>query len=68
MSNNNSGGIGLLGALFIAFLCLKLTEVIDWPWFYVTMPLWGPVAIVLVALSLYIPALLIATILKSIFK
>lgn len=40
------GGIGLGTVLFIVFLILKLTEVIDWSWWWVTAPLWIPVAIV----------------------
>lgn len=50
MSNNNSGsagGIGLLSALFLVFLTLKLCSVIDWSWWWVTAPLWGPTIIVL---------------------
>jgi phosphoglycerol transferase MdoB-like AlkP superfamily enzyme len=35
-----SGGIGFPGALFIAFLVLKLTGVINWSWWWVTSPLW----------------------------
>jgi len=31
--------------LFLIFLVLKLTEVIDWSWWYVTMPLWVGLAI-----------------------
>jgi hypothetical protein len=31
--------------LFITFLVLKLTEVIDWSWWWVTAPLWIPLAI-----------------------
>lgn len=41
------GGIGLGTVLFIVFLVLKLTETIDWSWWWVTAPLWIPVAIVL---------------------
>lgn len=26
--------------LFLTFLILKLTGVIDWSWWYITMPLW----------------------------
>ena len=44
------GGIGLGGLLFVAFLCMKLgvgdTKVMDWSWWWVTSPLWIPVAIV----------------------
>lgn len=34
--------------LFFLFLALKLTGYIAWSWFYVTMPLWLPLGIVLV--------------------
>ncbi|MEE8522166.1 MAG: transmembrane Fragile-X-F protein [Gemmatimonadota bacterium] len=27
--------------VFIVFLVLKLTDVIAWSWWFVTMPLWG---------------------------
>lgn len=51
MSNNNStatgGGISFCGLLFIVFLVLKLTHVIDWSWWWVTAPLWGGVALAL---------------------
>lgn len=52
MSNNQnvkqaSGGIGFMGALFLVFLVLKLTNVITWSWWFVTMPLWGPWVLVL---------------------
>jgi hypothetical protein len=40
------GGISLGTILFIVFLILKLTETIDWSWWWVTAPLWIPVAIV----------------------
>lgn len=32
---------GFFGLLFITFLVLKLTHVIDWSWWWVTAPLWG---------------------------
>ena len=40
-----------LGALFLVFLTLKLTNVIDWSWWWVTAPLWGGIALVIVILS-----------------
>ena len=48
MSNNThvtSGGIGFTGALFLVFLVLKLTHVIDWSWWWITAPLWGGTAL-----------------------
>jgi hypothetical protein len=53
MSNSNSntsGGIGLCGLVFVVFLVLKLAEigqVATWSWWWVTAPLWGPIALVL---------------------
>ena len=52
MENNkkytvSTGGIGFNGALFITFLVLKLTHVIDWSWWWVTAPLWIPAGIVI---------------------
>jgi hypothetical protein len=44
------GGISLGTILFIVFLILKLTETIDWSWWWVTAPLWIPVALVVVFL------------------
>jgi len=38
MSNEKSGGIGFIGLLTILFITLKLTEVIDWSWFWVLSP------------------------------
>ena len=49
MDNRNSGatggGITLSGLTFIVFLVLKLCKVIDWSWWWVTAPLWIPVAL-----------------------
>ena len=44
-SKTSSSGIGLTGVLFVVFLILKLTGNIDWSWWWVTSPLWIPVAI-----------------------
>lgn len=43
-SNNSSGILGLLG---VAFVVLKLCEVIDWSWWWVTAPFWGGLALLL---------------------
>lgn len=47
-SKNTGGGIGLFGILFVVFLVLKLCNVIDWSWWWITAPLWGPLAIAVV--------------------
>lgn len=49
MSNNSNsagGGVGLGGLLFLVFLTLKLTDVIDWSWWWVTAPIWAPISVV----------------------
>jgi hypothetical protein len=38
-------GIGFAELLAIVFIVLKLTKVITWSWWWVTAPLWIPVAI-----------------------
>lgn len=53
MKNNNEEvnitiGGGFSGFLFIVFLILKLCNVISWSWWWVTAPLWMPVAFVIV--------------------
>lgn len=40
-------GVGLGGLLFVAFLVLKLCDVISWSWWWVFAPLWLPIAIFL---------------------
>ena len=45
---NISIGGGFSGLLFIAFLILKLCNVINWSWWWVTAPLWMPLAFILV--------------------
>jgi len=46
MSNNSSSsGIGFTGLLTIVFVTLKLTNYIDWSWWWVLSPLWISVAV-----------------------
>jgi len=49
-----SQSIDGLFLLFLVFLTLKLCEVIDWSWWWVTVPLWGGVALCLAAMALAI--------------
>lgn len=46
-----SGGFGLGTVLFIVFLVLKLTGNIDWSWWWVTAPLWIPLLIAVLLLT-----------------
>jgi hypothetical protein len=45
-SNNSSNGLGIGTVLFIVFMVLKLTHVIDWSWWWVTAPLWAPIILI----------------------
>ena len=49
MENNNYGynGVSFSSILFLVFLVLKLTNVIDWSWWWVTAPVWIPIIILL---------------------
>lgn len=40
--------IGVLPLLGIAFVILKLTNFIDWSWWWVTIPFWGSVVLVII--------------------
>ncbi len=40
-NSSSSNGVGFFGLLFLLFLGLKLTNNIDWSWWWVTAPLWG---------------------------
>jgi hypothetical protein len=37
--------IGLWGMLGLIFITLKLTGVISWSWWWVTIPFWGSLAL-----------------------
>lgn len=39
-SDNSNNGLSFCSVLFLIFLVLKLTHVIDWSWWWVTAPLW----------------------------
>jgi len=48
MSDNSSqGGVSGLFLLGVVFVALKLTHVIDWSWWWVTLPFWFGLAFVL---------------------
>jgi hypothetical protein len=49
-STTNSGSGIVMGMLGVLFVGLKLTGFINWSWWYVTLPFWGGLALVLVIL------------------
>jgi len=52
-------GISLL--TFLTFLILKLTHVIHWSWWIITIPLWGGFALFITSFILLICAILVLT-------
>jgi hypothetical protein len=46
--NSSSSGISFLGMLTILFIALKLTNYIDWSWWWVMSPLWLPLVVLLI--------------------
>lgn len=53
-SNSSSGGIGLLGLFGVAFVVLKLCHIIDWSWWWVTLPFWGGLALLIIVLLIWL--------------
>ena len=51
-NKSTSSGLGLGSVLFIVFLILKLTGNINWSWWWVTSPLWIPLAAAVVILGI----------------
>ena len=49
--SSSRGGIGFMGMLGILFIGLKLTGYIDWSWWWVLAPLWGPLVFLGVMLA-----------------
>ncbi|QCQ57870.1 hypothetical protein Barba22A_gp019 [Rheinheimera phage vB_RspM_Barba22A] len=50
MSNTtaqSSGCIGFCGLLTVLFVGLKLTDHVDWSWWWVLSPLWLPITVIL---------------------
>jgi len=53
-SSSSSSGIGVVGLLGVAFVVLKLTGVIDWSWWWVTLPFWGGFALAILIIMLFL--------------
>lgn len=45
-----SSGLGFGAVLFIVFLILKLTNYIDWSWWWITAPVWIPLGLAVMIL------------------
>jgi hypothetical protein len=68
MSNSktaSSGGIGVSGLLGVVFVVLKLLGKITWSWWWVTLPFWGGIALLLAGAALMLLVTLVVAWLDS---
>jgi hypothetical protein len=65
---SSSGGIGVAGLLGVAFVVLKLTGYINWPWVWVLSPFWIPFVLILGILGFIAVAALIGWGISSLLK
>ena len=49
---SSSSGISFMGMLTILFITLKLTNYIDWSWWWVLSPMWLPLFVILISAGL----------------
>jgi hypothetical protein len=54
VNESSGGGIGFVGLLTIAFIVLKLTNVIDWSWWLVFAPVLISATLGLLALLVFL--------------
>lgn len=64
-SSNSSINVSIGGLLGVAFVVLKLTGHITWPWIWVLSPFWGPAALLLAILLAFSFASLVIAVLSS---
>lgn len=53
-SSSSSAGIGFSGLLTVAFVVLKLCNVINWPWVWVLAPLWISFILGILVFAIYL--------------
>lgn len=51
-NNSSSSGIGFTGLLTVAFVVLKLTNVIKWSWWWVLSPIWISLLLALLVIGI----------------
>lgn len=47
---SSSNGVGFFGLLCLLFIGLKLGGVINWSWWWVMLPLYGPALLILIGI------------------
>ena len=51
-NSNSDSGIGFVGLLTILFIGLKLTNYIDWSWWWVLSPIWISTLVVILIIGI----------------
>ncbi len=59
MTQNKNRGVSFLGLLTLLFIGLKLSDHIDWSWWWVLSPLYIPISVSLFLLGLGIASMFI---------
>jgi hypothetical protein len=49
---SSSSGVSFMGLLTILFIALKLTNFIDWSWWWVLSPIWISLFVILISAGL----------------
>lgn len=65
-SSSTTSGIGFSGLLTIAFIVLKLTNVINWSWLWVLSPLW--ITFVIIVIFILIVIIILPFLMSKPFK
>lgn len=65
---NNTGGVSIIGLLGLLFIGLKLTNMIDWSWWWVLAPFWGCIALVAALVALFFGGLFAIAALKDLWQ
>ena len=66
--NNVGKGLALIVLTGVALMALKLGNVISWSWWWVTIPFWGPIALIMIALVVLVALKIFAKLLGWIVK
>ena len=59
MDNTGSTSLSLMSVLLTIFVVLKLTDNIDWNWWWVLSPIWIPFALIVGGVSILIVSMII---------
>ena len=59
MNNTGSTSLSLMSVLLTIFVVLKLTDNIDWSWWWVLSPIWMPFALIIGGVSILTASIII---------